>query len=275
MIRKKIKQFIYKRFEIRELINKSIEDSLKSQGFARIDDIRESDIFIAGFPKSGNTWMQGIVGGLLLDSTAELLTMKLINEIIPDVHVKKYYKRFFNVMVFKTHDLPKPEYKKVIHLVRDGRDAMVSYYNMGKNKNIEFPFSLKDMVIDGKGLYPSKWYQHSKEWIDNPFNAEIILLKYEDLHEFPLREMRRISKFIGLELSDTRLMAIYDNNSIVNVRSRVAKFGMDNEHTWENKPITSFFRKGKVGTYKVEMPKDLINYFNSEAKAELEFFKYI
>lgn len=275
MIRKKIKQLIYKRFEIGELINKSIKDSLKSQSFASIDDIRESDIFIAGFPKSGNTWMQGIVGGLLLDSTSELLTMKLINEIIPDVHVKKYYKRFFNSMVFKTHDLPKPEYKKVIHLVRDGRDVMVSYYNMGKNKSIEFPFSLKDMVIDGKGLYPSKWNQHTKEWIKNPFNAEIMLLKYEDLREFPLREMRRISEFIGLELSDTRLMAIYDNNGINNVRSRVAKFGMDNDHTWKNKPITSFFRKGEVGNFENEMSIELINYFNSEAKDELEYFKYI
>ncbi|WP_282134431.1 sulfotransferase domain-containing protein [Seonamhaeicola maritimus] len=275
MIQKKIKQFIYKRFEIENLINKSIEDSFKSQGYTGIGIIQESDIFIAGYPKSGNTWMQGIVGGLLLDSTSELLTTKLLSEVVPDVHAKKYYKRFFKSMVFKTHDLPKPEYKKVIHLVRDGRDVMVSYYNMGKNKSLEFPFSLKDMVIDGKGLYPSKWYQHSKEWIDNPFKAEIMLLKYEDLHEFPLREMRRISKFIGLELPDSRLMAIYDNNGIENVRSRVAKYGMDNDYTWKNKPITSFFRKGQVGNFKDEMSIELINYFNSEAKDELEYFKYL
>ncbi|PHR14737.1 MAG: hypothetical protein COA40_00715 [Aequorivita sp.] len=275
MIRKKIRQIIFKRFEIGELINKSISGSFKTQGFTSIDDIQENDILIAGYPKSGNTWLQNIIAGLLLDSTSELLTPKLINEIVPDVHAKNFYKRIFNSMIFKTHHLPKPEYKKVIHLVRDGRDVMVSYYNMGKNKNIDFKYSLKDMVVNGLGLSPSKWHIHSKAWINNPYKAEIMLLRYEDIHEFPLREMRRISKFIGLELSDTRLMSIYDNNRIDKVRSKVAKFGMDNDHTWKNKPITSFFRKGEVGNYEKEMSMELINYFNSEAKEELQYFKYL
>ena len=102
-----------------------------------------------------------------------------------------------------------------------------------------------------------------------------MILKYEDLHEYPLREMKRISEYIGLELTDQRLMAIYDNNNIENVRSRVAKYGMDNDHTWNNKPIPSFFRKGEVGNYESEMPADLLNYFNLEAKTELEYFNYL
>ena len=66
-----------------------------------------------------------------------------------------------------------------------------------------------------------------------------------------------------------------NNNNIENVRSRVAKYGMDNDHTWNNKPITSFFRKGEVGNYESEMPADLLNYFNLEAKTELEYFNYL
>lgn len=270
-----IKKFLNKRVLKNEEASKSLHRTMENLSFSSIDDMKENDIFIAGFPKSGNTWVQGIITGLLLDSTSELLTRKLINEIVPDVHVKKYFKRFFNIMVFKTHNLPRPEYKRVIHLVRDGRDAMVSYYYMGKNKNLNFPLTLTDMVVEGKGLYPSKWFYHSKEWIKNPFNAEIMLLKYEDLHLFPLREMKRITEFIGLELPDDRLMAIYESNNIDVVRSKVAKFGMDNQNTWKNKPITSFFRKGEVGNFQNEMSDELVDYFNKEAKKELEYFKYL
>ena len=140
MLVKKFKQIFYKRLKKNEMANQSVKESFASQGFIPMNDFQEKDIFIAGYPKSGNTWLQNIITGLLIDSTSQLLTPKLINEIIPDIHVKKYFKRFFNVMIFKTHDLPKPEYKKVIHLVRDGRDVMVSYYHMGKNKISIFTF---------------------------------------------------------------------------------------------------------------------------------------
>lgn len=260
---------LFSKSKAKNSVQKVIPDN-----FIEMGQFTSTDVFVAGFPKSGNTWMQNLVTGILLDSTSKLITPQLINEIVPDVQAKKYYKRFFKSMVFKTHLLPKPEYKKVIHLVRDGRDALVSYYNMGKNKNIDYKFSLKDMVVDGKGVYPAKWHTHAKAWIENPYNAEIIIVKYEDLHANSLREMKKISDYLEVDLSDERLMEIYNNNSIGNVRSRVEKFGMDNDHTWKNKPITSFFRKGKVGTYKDEMPSELISHFNNEAEKELAYFKY-
>lgn len=256
-------------------MNESFDKFMKVQGFSKMNDFRMDDIFIAGYPKSGNTWMQNLVTGIYLNSSSEYITPRLVGEIVPDVHVKKYFRRLIDPMVFKTHDFPRPEYKRVIHLVRDGRDVMVSYYNMGKNKNQNFEFTLKEMVIDGKGLEFSKWHLHITDWLQNPYNAEIMVLKYEDLILHPLREMKRISSFIGIELSDDRLIEIYNNNSLQRVRSRVKTYGMENDHTWKNKPITTFFRKGVIGSYKDEMPEELIEYFNEEAIETLRYFDYI
>ena len=118
--------------------------------------------YIAAYPKSGNTWMQNLIAGVLLESSSPLLAQNLVNELVPDVHAKKYYKRFFEPTIFKTHALPKAQYKKVIHLVRDGRDVMVSYHKMGVNKNASFPHTLEDMVVEGKGVSPSKWHLHTE-----------------------------------------------------------------------------------------------------------------
>ena len=100
-------------------------------------------------------------------------------------------------------------------------------------------------------------------------------MKYEDLHKYPIQEMKRICEFIGLELSDSRIKEIYENNSINNLRERVGKFGMDKDHTWKNKPITSFFRKGAIGNYKTELSSELIDSFNDEAMNELKLFGYV
>jgi Sulfotransferase domain len=252
-----------------------VDEKIQSLNFTPIENTYKNDIFLAGFPKSGNTWLQNLLAGVLLDTTSRLLTPRLVNEIVPDVHAKSYYKRFFNSMIFKTHDLPKKQHRRVIHLVRDGRDAMVSYYNMGINKNVNFPYSMGEMVIEGKGVFPTKWNIHTRLWNENPFNAEILTVRYEDMHKTPISELQRISKFIKVEISNERLKDIVEYNSIYNLRQRVAKYGIDNDHTWKNKHITSFFRKGEIGNYKSEMSEDLISFFNEEAKRELSFYNYL
>jgi len=120
------------------LINIKINNTFQLKNYTPIEDVYENDFFIAAFPKSGITWMQNLLVGILLDSTSIFLTPKLVNEIIPDLHAKTFYKRFFKNMFFKTHSLPEKQFKKVLHLVRDGRDAMVSYHKMGVNKNVDF-----------------------------------------------------------------------------------------------------------------------------------------
>lgn len=260
---------------IKKKAEKLLKSAMKENNFNPINETLANDIFVAAYPKSGNTWVQNLIAGILLDSTSEFLTPRLVNELVPDVHAKQYYKRFFDQMVFKTHALPQPEYKKVIHLVRDGRDSLISYHKMGVNKSKDYPHTLEDMVVKGVGLSPSKWHIHTSQWLNNPYNAQIIRIRYEDLLDNGLEEIKKISEFIGVKRSESRLLEILQNNSITELRNRVEKHGMDNDHTWTNKHISTFFRKGIVGDYKDEMSEELIDYFNNEAKEELLFFNYL
>lgn len=270
-----VNKLINKYFKIDKKAKIYAQQILKNQNFIPISETKDNDIFIAGYPKSGNTWVQNLIAGMLLHSTSKLLSYNLVNEIIPDVHAKKYYKRFFDTMIFKTHDLPKKEYKKVIHLVRDGRDVMVSYNKMELNKNKNYPYDLKDMVIKGKGLWPSKWHYHTQKWISNPFNAKIIIVRYEDLLVQPVIELQRLCAFIGISISEEKIISIIDNNTLNNMRFRAEKYGMDNDNKWKNKSVSAFFRKGEVGNYKDELGVDLISFFNKESKKELKYFNYL
>src|ERR1700728_3872206 len=86
-----------------------------------IEDIDPGDIVVAGYPKSGNTWMQYLLAGLRFGIDVRLAPDSLVQELIPDMHSKRFYKRHLAPMFFKTHQLPKREFRRVIYLVRDGR----------------------------------------------------------------------------------------------------------------------------------------------------------
>src|SRR3977135_3104362 len=100
--------------------DKKLEREAELMPVSRTDP---TDIFIAGYPKSGNTWMQNLIVGVAYNLDPEHLSDSEILDLIPDVHACEHYRRHQTPMYFKTHRLPRPEYRRVIYLLRDGRDV--------------------------------------------------------------------------------------------------------------------------------------------------------
>jgi hypothetical protein len=238
-----------------------------------IHDFNSNDVFVVGFPKSGNTWMQSIISGLYYGIDTKYLSDRLAQEIVPDVHVRKYYKRFGNINFFKSHHLPKPEYKRVIYIVRDGRDAMVSYYKMNQLHDNDISFS--DMIIHGKNIFPSTWYEHVKKWMDNPYNSKIIYIRYEDLLLDTFNVIKKLCEFIEIK-RDKDLIERVISGTTFELMQEKAKFfnGMGHKNLIGDKGI-KFFRRGKIGSYIEEMPQDLKSIFEKRAYEQLNKFNYI
>jgi hypothetical protein len=196
----------------------------------------------------------------------------LVQDLVPDIHAKQYYKRYATPSFFKSHHLPKPEYKRVVYLLRDGRDAMVSYFHhtraLVQNGQVDF----LEMVRDGKYLFPCKWHQHVQEWAANPYGADIITLKYEDLKADPVKELRRFCKFAGLDREDGFLESVVKNASFDAMRKREIQQGWDDALWPKDKP---FVRRGKVGSFQDEMPEDVLECFLSDAKTTLKERGYL
>ena len=85
-----------------------------------INDTQDQDVFVVGFPKSGNTLMQHVMAHLIYGLNQNG-SRSLISLLTPDIYTNSHYFRFSDVCYFKSHDLPKPEYKRVIYIMRDGR----------------------------------------------------------------------------------------------------------------------------------------------------------
>jgi hypothetical protein len=267
MIFKKIKNSV-----LSEVCKNRIEASYRFNGFQPINTFEPDDIFIVGYPKSGNTWMQYLVSSVIFGIDSEFQSGKLALDIVPDVHAKTHYKRYGNITFFKSHHLPNKGYKRVIYLIRDVRDTMISYYQM--NKALGYDVTLEEMVVSGVSLFPCKWLRHVTEWRDNTFRADILVVRYEDLLSDTIKELKRICAFARLERSDRLLENAVTGNEIGKIREKAKMFGGMGHRKWEGEAGQKFFRKGVMGTYKEEMSPELISYLNEEAGHLLRHYNY-
>jgi len=194
--------------------------------------ITPNETYLVSFPRSGNTWLRGLLTSLLHGEEA---TPKLVTVTVPDVyrivyegnkHIRKPSTR---PLVIKTHgpftDIP----AKVIYLVRDGRDALLSYYYFQRRKRyrkqemsaVEFYFYNK--------VWPCPWHLHVMGWLDGlqtwPADRYQIV-RYEDLVVSPLETLQSIAGFIGFPAGKEaleRAIALNTRDRLKTISARAGK----------------------------------------------------
>lgn len=242
------------------------------EGFVPISEFSPDDIFIVGYPKSGNTWFQFLIAGVVYGVDPRWGPNPLVYDLVPDVSYNKYYRRYATPMFFKSHALPCAEYRRVVYLLRDGRDTIVSYRHYQQAiHGVGYDF-LK-FVTPETELYPCHWPEHVNAWMQNPYRAQMLLIKYEDLLREPVRELERFCQFAGISRETGHLTAIAEAASFRNLRDKEARFGFGRpDHNFP--PDKFFFRRGVAGSHKDEMPSDVLQRFLEHAAETLRRYGY-
>ncbi len=238
----------------------------------RLDEIgrwSDRDIFVAGYPKSGNTWFQELAAACLYGTDPAVTPHPVIQDMVPDVHYKRYFRRYGDEMVFKTHDLPQPEHRRVVMLVRDGRDVMVSYFHYLQAMS-EAALDFSEFVTTGKDVYPCQWHEHVTAWLENPYSAEILTIRYEDLLEALPLCLQRFCDFAGIERDPEELQWIAKRARFHKLKSKEKKQGLEN---WNNE--APFFRRGVAGSFRDEMPPHVLDAFMQQARPALQAAGYL
>ena len=157
-------------------------------------EFREQDIFIVGYPKSGNTWLQNLIAAVIYGIDPDYTPDALVQEIVPDVHYKKHYKRFRTPMFFKSHALPRPDYRRVIYLLRDGRAVMAS--------------TLRKYPHLSTGRAAWRWvraHRKKQRLIAAQPSADTLQFHYEHIRHDPQAALSKICRLIGLDYEPAML----------------------------------------------------------------------
>ena len=107
-------------------------------------------------------------------------------------------------------------------------------------------------------------------WWTRP-RAELLVVKYEDLQASAVRELQRFCAFAGLQREDAHLERIVQQATFTKARAKEDRLGWDNKDWPRDHPIV---RRGQVGSWRDEMPADVLAAFLEKAGATLERFGY-
>jgi hypothetical protein len=169
-----------------------------------------SDIYLVSYPKSGNTWLRFLVANALkLHYESERsVNFFSISDIIPDVQISRNislnpaFDDNTLPRIIKSHCAYNPYYKRIVLLVRDPRDVMVSYYfHLMSHGTI--PSSLKfSKFIRSYRFGVKTWERHTNSWLKNRVNGQNLhIFTYENLSESTSETLYRILDLIGFSIS--------------------------------------------------------------------------
>ncbi|CAH1980007.1 unnamed protein product [Acanthoscelides obtectus] len=253
--------------------------------------VRDGDVWICGFPKSGTTWTQEMVWMIMhnLDFEgakedihirvpfAELSWAAPHDENSPHHardtlgFIKKEYEK--GPVCLKTHlpwqllprdiqeGLKKP---KIIYVMRNAKDQIVSMYHWNKmlygyNEPLEKFF---EGYLKNEYVYTPYWGHVFGFWKQRS-KPNVMFLRYEEMSKDLPGMIRKVANFVERPMSDEKVAKLVKHLSFDTMRKNPA---VNNENLIEKcrkdrgleKSETNHMRQGKTGSHKTEMPPELI-----------------
>jgi len=222
------------------------------------------DTFVVSYPRSGNTWTRFLIANLIRPN--ELVTLRNIERIVPDTHAlsKEFLKTIPRPRVLKSHQYFDPRYKRVIYLVRDPRDAAISYYHFQrKYRDIEDHYPIDRYVtrfVAGNVSGFGSWAENALSWLATRYSSPgFLLLRYEDILVQPAAALGKIAKLLGIEATPERLAEAVERSSVEKMRKLEETQGDNWVSTkGRRKDIPFIGRTAKTGGWKSELPQNSV-----------------
>lgn len=160
--------------------------------------------------------------------------------------------------IVKTHQLPHelPDQllkSKIVYLVRDGRDAVVSLAHHRKDifdSESNLDLNMLEAINADEGSYFGGWTRHVLSW----YKCADLIIRFEDLIADPIKECERLRGI--LDLPEPKKIP----PSFSDLKSGQPEYGSGKYHSDQNL-ASKWFRSGKVNSWKMEMTDDLQSRF--------------
>lgn len=232
--------------------------------------VRQDDTFLVSYPKSGNTWMRFLLSSLKNENE---VSYKNLEEHIPSIY------RSFNKLdsyksprIIKSHHTHFDIYPKSIYIVRDGRDALASYYHFYKDlRNFEKPFTDFYHYIQENDEYPY-WTDHVNSFLEfrKQYPERCLLIRYEDLKTDIHNVLPKVCDFCNIKTTSDQINAAIQKADFSKLKQ---KHGGGKGVLIDNKKV-NFFRKGVVGDWKTYFSEQDLLHFRQHNKQLLSQLAY-
>lgn len=239
--------------------------------------LRPTDVFIVGHPKSGNTWLTYMLAIVCYKDSWHRITLANLANYIPFMHgddkgiVK--YANLRDPRIFRNEQPVYPElYPKTIYMVRDPRSVLVSYYHhyrtVTNDIKTSFEVFVEDYLLHGYirnfDANNSRWDKQVLEWIERTRKDErVMIVRYEDMVRDRKHVLKKVVEYTSIPCAGE------DITLAVNRGGFEAMCADEENHGAESYPGEigkrgRFIRQGKADGWQEEMPSDLAKRIENE-----------
>lgn len=246
-------------------IKKVVKYALGTDIAGRDLAVRPDDTFIVSYPRSGNTWTRFLIANLLFP--AQQVSFTNIERLIPDAEAQssRYLKRLPGPRVIKSHEYFDHRYPKVLYIVRDPRDVVLSYYDFErKYRSIPDGFPIETYVqkfVQGKLTSASwgTWAENVGTWLaGRSGRSGFLLVRYEDMLGDTVAELASIAKFFGIDADVERLRRAAEQSSASQMRELEQSQGKDWVSTKNRRTDIPFVGTAITGKWKSKLPETAV-----------------
>ena len=257
-----------------ELVRNRARDWVSREVGYHLLDVRPDDRFLASFPRSGSTWLRTVLCNLVVPWGRA--NPDVFNALIPGVTIRGALRaRSLQApRIISTHMPYRSGLPRAVYLVRDGRDALVSYYHYrilrrAPRRDVSFGQFFDEHM---RGLQGEPWHQNVSRWVKvggNELGARLHFVRYEDLLAEPLSRVSDLCRFLEVDASAAEVETALRDASLETMRAV--------EERRMGAPVQrerSFYRGGHSRTGGLWFDDQMLDRFATEAGEALDLCGY-
>jgi len=257
--------------------------------------VRNDDVYVLTFPRTGTTWTQELVWLLHNDCNFEEAKTVALDRRFPfldwNVHLEFAVEDWSQFAInfseqgdyLKTvEEMPSPRFikshfhfcllpddllekSKAVICLRNPKDTVVSFYHHQKLMKVcgytgDFP-TYFDLFMDNLIVY-SSYFEYVKEAWQQRHHPNVCLLFFEDMKKDLASSVKKVARFFGKDVGDEMVEALVDHLSFKQMRNNPA---VNKEERRKLGLLTgegSLLRKGEIGGWK--------SYFTDEMNRRMD-----
>ncbi|XP_023368305.1 amine sulfotransferase-like [Otolemur garnettii] len=263
--------------------------AIKTDHLEKLDDleIRDDDVFIVTYPKSGTVWSKQILSLIYFEEhrtrTAHLDTIYRVPFLEYCIGKEDLGERP-SPRLFNTH-LPyylvprglKDKKAKVVYLYRNPKDVLCSYFHFIKMYAV---FKAGDTMeefmkqfLEGK-VQGGLWFDHIRGWYEHRSHFNIQFMAYEEMKKDLRSSVLKLCKFLGKDLSGEAVDDVVRQATFESMKDDpLANYeNVLNTRVGVTRREGHFLRKGTIGDWKNHMTVEQNERFDKIFQNQMKDF---